>query len=385
MLRVLGEVGHSEASNFFCGQFDSVHLPMVWFIELTPSLAIFFRVSIVGSVFVLLSSGLLGVWFGLECNFFGFIPLLYGKCSEEVERRMKYFLVQSLGSAIILIGVIIFITEFRWGQMSSWSMAMVLIIFGIFIKVGLFPFHAWFPRVMGTSSWLNCFMLSAWQKLGTMFFISGVGLSGYLMGLTVVRGLTTAFIGAVGGVGQVFYRALIRYSSFIHSGWMVLIRVTREIYLFFYFFLYSAISLFLFRLLHKLGGRGVGVGGSTGLSCPYLAWLWVVFNILSLAGLPPLVGAILKLLGIGAVCSFSFVSLVILLVCSVISLFYYLVIFCRVSFKRLSFAFESYSEEREIKCPVRRLANKITKTKEGFLTRARTLFLGLTSFFSVVF
>ena len=44
---------------------------------------------------------------GLELGFFGFLPIMNGKTAGENEATIKYFIIQSLGSAFILAGFLI--------------------------------------------------------------------------------------------------------------------------------------------------------------------------------------------------------------------------------------------------------------------------------------
>lgn len=97
-------------------------------------------------------------------------------------------------------------------------MGIIFIIAGVIVKGGLFPFHFWFPRVMGRSSWFNCFILRTWQKFGLFYVISGVGLGGMLLEVFIIRATFTRVVGAIGGIGQVYFRVILAYSSLVHSG-----------------------------------------------------------------------------------------------------------------------------------------------------------------------
>ncbi len=47
----------------------------------------------------------LAAWLGLEVNLLGFIPLVaQGGGSQSVESSVKYFVIQALGSRMILLG-----------------------------------------------------------------------------------------------------------------------------------------------------------------------------------------------------------------------------------------------------------------------------------------
>ena len=58
-----------------------------------------------GRMIRLSSRDWLGVWFGLEVNLLGFVPLVVqGIGNQSVERAIKYFVVQALGRGLFLLG-----------------------------------------------------------------------------------------------------------------------------------------------------------------------------------------------------------------------------------------------------------------------------------------
>lgn len=105
----------------------------------------------------------LGVWFGLEINLFRAIPLLLGTGSpREAESMLKYFLIQGVGSGVLLGGALInsnslgvmYVTSFTQIEMS-----LIGVCLGMMIKVGLAPFHFWLPSVIRGLRWEACFLL----------------------------------------------------------------------------------------------------------------------------------------------------------------------------------------------------------------------------------
>lgn len=72
--------------------------------------------------------------------------------SSELEAVAKYFVVQVVGSIILLLGslfrllyvgsVFVFYTSFV-------EVCCIVIRFGLMIKMGLVPFHFWIPSVIG--------------------------------------------------------------------------------------------------------------------------------------------------------------------------------------------------------------------------------------------
>lgn len=133
--------------------------------RLLPFNFIFLFLVVFGTLFSISSYHWLGIWAGFEINLIGFLPIiLHRKRLLERESAVKYFVIQALGSTLLIFGRL-------WGYRSSftWELAdycdkglhfeKILIVRGLLIKMGAFPFHFWVPRVMGGVSWLMCFLL----------------------------------------------------------------------------------------------------------------------------------------------------------------------------------------------------------------------------------
>ena len=137
---------------------------------------IFFIVAIFGTLFSVSSSHWLGIWAGLEINLIGVLPLLvYQKRMSKRESAVKYFVIQALGSILLLFGSLgTYRLSFSWENlnfMTEWSFLRLMIIrVGLGLKMGVFPFHFWFPRVIAGLPWLSCLLLAIWQKVAPLFF-----------------------------------------------------------------------------------------------------------------------------------------------------------------------------------------------------------------------
>jgi len=88
----------------------------------------------------------------LELGFFGFLPILNGKAASENEAAVKYFVIQSVGSGLILVRFLLFRRRSSFFSPLSEGAADIVIIGGFMVKLGVFPFHFWFPRVMSIAS-----------------------------------------------------------------------------------------------------------------------------------------------------------------------------------------------------------------------------------------
>lgn len=62
------------------------------------------------------------------------------------------------------------------GSVSGRAVDLIMIS-GFIVKLGVFPFHFWFPRVIRIASWVRCFWLRVVQKVGPFWGVSGLGMS----------------------------------------------------------------------------------------------------------------------------------------------------------------------------------------------------------------
>jgi len=128
------------------------------------------RILILSVVITISSANLFITWICLELNLFSFVPLLLNKISSsEREASINYFLAQTLGSTTFLLFSIILFH-------ASWliKLNITLLIFVIVLKIGAAPCHYWYPSTIRIIRWVNCFILSTWQKLAPIFILAHI-------------------------------------------------------------------------------------------------------------------------------------------------------------------------------------------------------------------
>nr|YP_009318323.1 NADH dehydrogenase subunit 2 [Astralium haematragum]AOZ71804.1 NADH dehydrogenase subunit 2 [Astralium haematragum] len=303
---------------------------------------LFIFVFVFGSLLSLSSLHWLGIWAGLEINLMGFIPILvYRGITQETESGMKYFIIQALGSGMLMLGSLIsFSTSLSWEMFILFnnSFGLVILVFGLMLKLGSFPFHFWLPSVMAGISWASCLILTTWQKVAPMFLLSSMFHSWSLSNmwsaklLVVMAGLSS-IVGGVGGLNQTQIRALLAYSSIGHMGWMLFCSVIGEGALKTYFLIYFFTSVCVFLVLWYFEGSLYSQMGSLGQSYSKINEVCLILMLLSLGGMPPFLGFVGKWLVVWSSCNGTFpVSILPLLGGSLISLFYYLSLFFSLMF-----------------------------------------------------
>nr|YP_010736138.1 NADH dehydrogenase subunit 2 [Postolata guangxiensis]WEL36024.1 NADH dehydrogenase subunit 2 [Postolata guangxiensis] len=276
----------------------------------SPNKFLFLFLMISSTCMVLSSSNWLMTWMGLEINMLGFIPLMFLKeTANESETAVKYLIPQSMGSTVFIASAAI--SLYSDSIQPLMPMAMCL-------KLGAAPLHFWFPPVMAGLPLLPAFILLTWQKIAPIFTISAI--SPTLTTKISLIASISALWGGIGGMNQTDIRSLLTYSSIAHTGWMLASINSTAPVLSVYIMTYVLINLSIYTTLTSTSTKF-----HKQLLAPKESYnsLLLAASILSLGGLPPLTGFIMKLL----VINYTQTSLLIistLIVGALISLFYYL-------------------------------------------------------------
>nr|YP_009503316.1 NADH dehydrogenase subunit 2 [Splendrillia sp. 1 MNHN IM 2013-9619]AXA45276.1 NADH dehydrogenase subunit 2 [Splendrillia sp. 1 MNHN IM 2013-9619] len=276
----------------------------------------------------------LSIWAGLEINLIGFLPMLiYQKSISESESAVKYFIVQALGSSFLMFGSLLaFNSSFSWNMhVLSYlgNVGLIMLMVGLCVKLGLFPFHYWLPSVMAGLPWMSCLLLATWQKFAPLFLmLSLLDLNYVYMTIFMFSFMSmgSSLIGGFGGINQTQVRALLAYSSIGHLGWMTFAALHSEWSLKVYFIIYIMISVSVFLSLW-LSDSGT-MKNINNLKVSMFLQMSVMLLLLSLGGLPPLLGFIPKLMVIMISSSMPWLYVIMIMILgSLMSLFYYLSLF----------------------------------------------------------
>nr|QHT64973.1 NADH dehydrogenase subunit 2 [Hesionides sp. PA-2020] len=280
-----------------------------------PSSALFMVTLFSGTLITLSSSQWLFVWSGMELNLLSFIPLItQGSSRQEAEAALKYFLTQAVGSALLLLGALCYKMFLSYNYLSS-----LLILLSLILKLGAAPFHAWFPQVMSCLSWPLCIMISTWQKIAPISLLFMMLPNPMLIWI----GLTSAFIGGLGGLNQSQLRPLLAYSSVGHLGWMLILIFMNQPAATSYLIIYMimTISLMMLMNLSNLSSRNI----SAIMNIPMVPAFTISLMLLSLGGMPPFLGFFPKWQAIQLMTSQEMHLTAILMISgALINLFYYL-------------------------------------------------------------
>lgn len=164
--------------------------------------------------------------------------------------------------------------------------------------------------------------MSVWQKVAPLAVLI-IFIRGVLKGLLIWTGCVGRVVGGVGGICQTQVRSLLGYSSITHNGWLIVGGIIRVVGAVLYFVIYGLINCFLFYYLYVVEVRNYCslLKNFSGVRVKQLLVLRLL--LMRLAGLPPTVGFSMKWAVILVAASYSIFVVGILMVGSVLRLYYY--------------------------------------------------------------
>nr|YP_009544227.1 NADH dehydrogenase subunit 2 [Chiroteuthis picteti]AYO28819.1 NADH dehydrogenase subunit 2 [Chiroteuthis picteti] len=285
-----------------------------------PSNFLFITIMIMGTIFSLSSSHWLTMWMGLELNLMGFLPLMNIKGKTlEAEASMKYFIIQSMSSSVLIISsVIMYNNTLSWYSMFDNSMVSLMLILSLILKLGGAPLHFWLPSITKQMSWSILFLTLTWQKLAPLLMLSLINTN--LLTILLMAILST-IMGSLMALNQTNIQLIMTYSSISHLGWMLSMVSINSSLTLIYFINYVLISIPLMNMISlSLGNHLFMLTQKNKMNS-----MIIISLILSLGGLPPLLGFMSKLIILISLIQMKMMMLTLMLFMgTLISLYFYL-------------------------------------------------------------
>ncbi|MEY4630016.1 MAG: hypothetical protein RIQ81_136 [Pseudomonadota bacterium] len=321
----------------------------------------------VASIFLMLLSGMLvmvasddvvTLFVGLELASIGlYVVLGYIQPNRRSqEGAIKYFILGSVGAAILLFGFALLyaacgtlrlsemvaalpaVANHGWAQLGG-----MLVLAGIGFKMALVPFHMWAPDAYESApTGITAFMATTVKVMVLvvalrMFTAAAVSMDDVWQPGFIVLAALSMIVGNVMALVQTNLKRMLAYSSIAHSGYMAVAIVALSAAgatlpvraILFYLLTYVIVSLGAFGVLMALEtaeNDQLTVDDLSGLSkkSPWVALALTVF-MFSFGGMPPTAGFIGKFFVFNAALNNHLYGLVVVgVIGSSISLFYYL-------------------------------------------------------------
>nr|AJG04036.1 NADH dehydrogenase subunit 2 [Chlorornis riefferii]AJG04037.1 NADH dehydrogenase subunit 2 [Chlorornis riefferii]AJG04038.1 NADH dehydrogenase subunit 2 [Chlorornis riefferii] len=294
---------------------------------MSPQASLIFIISLIlGTTITISSHHWIMAWAGLEINTLAILPLISkSHHPRAIEAATKYFLTQAAASALVL-----FSSMTNAWQTGQWDITQLthptsclILTSAIAMKLGLVPFHFWFPEVLQGSPLTTGLLLSTMMKLPpiALLYMTSPSLNPTL--LTTLAILSVA-LGGWMGLNQTQIRKILAFSSISHLGWMTIIVAYSPKLTLLNFYLYAMMTTAVFLTLNTTKVLNLSTLMTTWTKTPSLNAM-LLLTLLSLAGLPPLTGFLPKWLIIQELTKQDMTSAATLIsLLSLLSLFFYL-------------------------------------------------------------
>nr|UGN61576.1 NADH dehydrogenase subunit 2 [Syrista parreyssii] len=283
---------------------------------------IYYIMMITSTMIAMTATSWLSMWMMLEINLMSFVPILFFGSNKKTNFLFKYFIVQNISSATFLTSIILLWTSelMNINNLINFNMFNFIMTLSMIMKMGLVPMHMWYIEVLMYISWMNIFLMSTWQKIIPLMIISYMH-NNMTMNISI---MLSCLLSSIQGMSQLNLRKIMAFSSMNHSSWMM-INSTMSLYLMFiYMIIYSMIS---YNIIYMFNINNVSYLHEIYFMNNYNSTykLFLFYNILSMAGLPPFLGFMIKLMSIKfLILNNMFLITSMLMISSLLSLIFYL-------------------------------------------------------------
>lgn len=292
-----------------------IALPILWLESLSITSALYFSAIILFNISLISSADLLTTYVSLE----GLSLVSYGviatnKTRGSAEAGLKYFLYGVVASALLVFGLSLLYLqshELSWGGIYEYFafnafrgrvelqvLSILLILAALVYKLSLFPFHFTLPDVYEGASWHTIAVINLGVKFGVGLFlfrlwsviVTDYLISEYLAIILSWLAIVSLIIGCFGALAQTSLKRFFAYTSINQSGFIIMGVLTNSLIglesSILYIIVYMLSMILFFYAVNDIASDDIAelnsLGGRERLS--------LTLALFSMAGIPPLFG-----------------------------------------------------------------------------------------------
>nr|YP_010570510.1 NADH dehydrogenase subunit 2 [Pyrocoelia analis]UEN67841.1 NADH dehydrogenase subunit 2 [Pyrocoelia analis]UZG66107.1 NADH dehydrogenase subunit 2 [Pyrocoelia analis] len=248
---------------------------------------IMFSMLIISTLISISSYSWMGMWLGLEINILSIIPIMINQKNKiSSESAIKYFITQTIASTSIMLSITIMMKQFNFSENLIKELPTLIMNSGFLMKMGMAPFHFWFPEVLEGLSWNNSIIMLTWQKITPMVMLM-FNIEKSLFFIIVI--IISMVISSLMAINQISLRKILTYSSINHMGWMLSSMLLSQSIWLMYFIIYTITTINIAMIFNLTNTFFVSQLSLMWNFNPKIK-LFFLINFLSFVGIPPFIG-----------------------------------------------------------------------------------------------
>nr|UNO53728.1 NADH dehydrogenase subunit 2 [Ixodes ovatus] len=271
---------------------------------------VFFWLLLTSILMALSSSFWFTLWMMMEMNMMIFIPMINSKNFLASNSMLYYYIMQSMASSLFFMASLMSFTL-------SNKMFIYIIIISMMIKLGVAPFHSWYPQISEGMNYSPFFILSSFQKIIPFHIISI-----FQNNLIILFIIMSSMVGSLGGLNQMSMKKILAFSSISHMAWILSLIMINQNFWMAYLTFYSIILMKITNILNK--NNLSLIINLNSMKSSFSNKIYLFSFILSLGGLPPFLGFFMKWIAVILISKIFISILLVLISSSLINLYFYM-------------------------------------------------------------
>nr|YP_010990630.1 NADH dehydrogenase subunit 2 [Flata truncata]WOW99048.1 NADH dehydrogenase subunit 2 [Flata truncata] len=270
---------------------------------------IMMKMIVLTSIMILTSNNMIISWMAMEINMIAFLPLM-SKSTKMKDQMMKYFIIQSTSSSLMLMSIMI----------NSWIESpvnlSVMLMISLIMKMGLMPLHIWLPPLMNTLSWNNCMLMTTIQKVIPVMISSQI-ISSKIM---VIPMSISMIMGPIAALSQLSLKKILSFSSISNTPLMIISMNNSKQQFMLFMTIYSMITIMTMKKMKDMNISFV----NQMMTMSKVQKMNMIILALSMSGMPPTTGFLPKWIILQSIITKSTILSMSMICSSILSTFIYI-------------------------------------------------------------
>nr|YP_010534051.1 NADH dehydrogenase subunit 2 [Amblyomma gervaisi]UXX50146.1 NADH dehydrogenase subunit 2 [Amblyomma gervaisi] len=263
------------------------------------------------TIFITISSNFFFIfWMMMEINLLMFIPVMNFMKTNNSNCMISYFVIQSFSSTLFLISI-------TYHFMYNINIFELLIMISLMIKLGMIPFHFWITNLSEMFNYLLLLLILTIQKIIPLFIMTFINNKLFIMFSMISSIFGTAFLYNLKSLKKILI-----FSSISHLGWMTTLILLKSTFWFSYMMIYSFLIMKITNIFKKYNLNLMN--NFYMLNKNNFNKISTISLMLSLGGMPPFLGFIMKFISILIILNKNSLIMMILIISSMMNIFIYI-------------------------------------------------------------